>query len=531
MIRMPSGRARVCALACTAFAILAIVSPAQDMSLLFSLSGWVAAGLIAAIALWRALETGPQVETAASRPQDSNALLLIGKPDETDSWRLALAGSSTWTVVGTVDPERLKAAAEAMSVRNACVLSQDLGYQQRRELLAMAAEAGIKLWTAGRLEGDQSAHSRLRRWRIDDVLLGDSADHDDAGVNEFLAGKVVLVTGAGGSIGAELCRQIARHQPSLLVLVELSEFALYSIEQLLGDEFPHIPLAAIVCDVKSEGRVQQVMQRFKPGVVFHAAAYKHVPLMEGGNAWEAIRNNVLGTFVLARASIEQGVGKFVLVSTDKAVNPTNVMGASKRLAEMVCQAMQQTTPLPKFEMVRFGNVLGSAGSVIPRFEDQISKGGPVTVTHPDMVRYFMSIPEAARLVLQAGSMGLGGEIFVMDMGKPVRILDLAQDMIRLSDQAAGTVPITFAGLRPGEKLFEELLSDDEHTRATTHPRLRIAKAREVPAHWLPGLLAWISSDVEPDEQALRRDLKRWVPEYASPMRPQLRAIGGGRQAR
>jgi FlaA1/EpsC-like NDP-sugar epimerase len=272
------------------------------------------------------------------------------------------------------------------------------------------------------------------------------------------------------------------------------------------------------------------MHQYSPALVFHAAAYKHVPLMEEANAWEAVQNNVLGTYAVARAAIDYGVKKFVFVSTDKAVNPTNVMGATKRLAEMVCQALQAESQT-RFEMVRFGNVLGSAGSVIPKFQEQIDKGGPVTVTHPEMVRYFMSIPEAAQLVLQAGSMGLGGEIFVMDMGEPVKIVDLARDMIRLSELSESEIRIVYTGLRPGEKLFEELLADDEHTRPTPHPKLRIAKAREVDPGWLHGLLDWLrASDKVPADPEVRRDLKRWVPEYQTQVRPKLTAVQPPRAA-
>jgi FlaA1/EpsC-like NDP-sugar epimerase len=499
-------------------------------SIMFGL-GWIlTSALLAGVAVH---SRKPQRSLPSGRSNENARTPILIVTDGAGHKEAAqfLQSSPLWTVAGYCAIDQFVAKTKSSSVQHACMLPTQAGYQERRQLLAQASELGVTLWLTERPEAGGESTTRLRRWRIDDVLLGESAEQVDVGVDELLAGKVVLVTGAGGSIGAELCRQIAGHQPSLLVLMELSEFALYSIEQALGDEFPQLQLAAVVCDVKSEVRVQEIIRRFKPEVVFHAAAYKHVPLMEDGNAWEAIRNNVLGTHVMARAAIEFGVGKFVLISTDKAVNPTNVMGASKRLAEMVCQALQQTTPLPKFEMVRFGNVLGSAGSVIPRFAEQIAKGGAVTVTHPDMVRYFMSIPEAARLVLQAGSMGLGGEIFVMDMGKPVRILDIAQDMIRLSERSEKAIPIAFTGLRPGEKLFEELLSDDEHTRATPHPRLRVAKAREVPLHWLPELLAWTSEESGPDEQTLRRDLKKWVPEYASPVRPQLRAISGGLRAR
>ncbi|MDX2218923.1 MAG: UDP-N-acetylglucosamine 4,6-dehydratase family protein [Burkholderiales bacterium] len=508
--------------------VLAVVA-ALSGSLWLGAAGWIVAG-VACVALAeyaRRLRTTKNVDSAP-RPKRPTPIVLVDCAAERDLMALRFDAGSDWCVVASCVEERFTHEVRRSGAAHACVSCLPASHEQRRDLLERAAELGVTLWLPESERSNADGRNRLRKWRIDDVLLCNAVDSTEMSVRELLAGKVVLVTGAGGSIGGELCRQIAAQQPSLIILFEQSEYALYSIEQQLGDQFPQLPTVAVIGDVKSETRVNDLMRRYQPAVVFHAAAYKHVPLMEDCNAWEALRNNVLGTYVLARAAINHAVDKFVLVSTDKAVNPTNVMGASKRLAEMVCQALQQTTSLPRFEMVRFGNVLGSAGSVIPRFEEQIAKGGPVTVTHPDMVRYFMSIPEAARLVLQAGSMGLGGEIFVMDMGKPIRILNLAQDMIRLSGHGLDRIPIDFSGLRPGEKLFEELLLDGEQTRATPHPRLRVAKAREVPANWLPGLLEWMSAESEPDEHALRRDLKKWVPEYATPIRPQLRAVGGGR---
>jgi FlaA1/EpsC-like NDP-sugar epimerase len=245
----------------------------------------------------------------------------------------------------------------------------------------------------------------------------------------------------------------------------------------------------------------ELMQRHQPSVVFHAAAYKHVPLMENDNVWQAVRNNVEGTQAIARAAVENGVEKFVLISTDKAVNPTNVMGASKRLAEMVCQS------------VRFGNVLGSTGSVIPKFREQIAKGGPVTVTHPEITRYFMSIPEAVQLVLQAGLMGRGGEVLVLDMGEPVRIADLARELIRLSGYTESEIRIAFTGLRPGEKLYEELLANDENSLPTPHPKLRVAQARREGAGWLTELSHWLDTNAETSDAAVKAALARRVPEY------------------
>ncbi len=416
-------------------------------------------------------------------------------------------------VLGPLDD--LRHWAGRLTIKYAIVAMPSASRAVLRHAVDLCTAAGIKVLTVpsfGDLVSGRVTVSQIRRVELDDLLGRDPVTLDNAGLHEWLDERVIMISGAGGSIGAELCRQIARYRPRLLVLFEHNEFALYRIEQEFSEAFPDTPIACAIGDVKNLARVEQVMRRYAPSVVFHAAAYKHVPLMEYGNSWEALQNNVIGTYTLARAALENAVDEFVLISTDKAVNPTNVMGASKRLAEMVCQALQQSSGT-RFVMVRFGNVLGSAGSVIPRFRQQIAKGGPITVTHPEVMRYFMSIPEASQLVLQAGLMGKGGEIFVLEMGEPVKIVDLANTLIRLSGFNDGEIDIVYTGLRPGEKLFEELLADDENTMPTPHPKLRIARARAVEMRWLSGLLAWLSDPKLYGDKQVKSDLAAWLPEY------------------
>jgi FlaA1/EpsC-like NDP-sugar epimerase len=465
-------------------------------------------------------------------------VLVLGAGDAAASLAKDLTKSSDWRLVGFLDDNadkhgrmlngilvlgKLDSLAEwagRLGVSQVIIAMPTSSHQQRKRAINLCNAAQVKALTVPSFDDLMSgkvAVSQLRAIELDDLLGRDPVVLDDAGLHGLLTGKIVMVTGAGGSIGAEMCRQVARFAPATLVLFELSEFALYTIEQELRQTFSALNFVCLIGDVRDAARVDEAMQRYHPSVLFHAAAYKHVPLMERDNAWQAIRNNVLGTWTVAQAAQHYGVDKFVMISTDKAINPTNVMGASKRLAEMVCQALQAAPPVQaeantRFVMVRFGNVLGSTGSVIPKFRAQIAQGGPITVTHPDITRFFMSIPEAAQLVLQAGLMGQGGEIFVLEMGESVKIVDLARDLIRLSGFTEEEIKIEFTGLRPGEKLYEELLADNEHTLPTPHSKLRIAQARQADAAWLTKLLEWVSVTVMADE-AVRSALARWLPEY------------------
>jgi len=459
-------------------------------------------------------------------------VLVLGAGDAAASLAKDLVKNGDWRLVGFLDDDRethgrtlngvqvlgsldsLEEYADRLAVSQVIIAMPASSHQQRKRAIQLCNQANLKALTVPSFDDLMSGKvsvSQLRAIELDDLLGRDPVVLDDAGLHELLEGKTVMVTGAGGSIGSEMCRQIARFAPSRLVLFEANEFAMYTIEQDLKQRFPTLVFVCQIGDVRDAARLDEIMQQHKPTVLFHAAAYKHVPLMEQHNAWQAIRNNVMGTWTVARAAQHHGVNKFVLISTDKAVNPTNVMGASKRLAEMVCQALQPSGST-RFVMVRFGNVLGSTGSVIPKFHAQIAQGGPVTVTHPEITRYFMSIPEAAQLVLQAGLMGNGGEIFVLDMGEPVKIADLAKDLIRLSGFTEDEIRIEFTGLRPGEKLYEELLADSEHTLPTPHPKLRIAQARQADAEWLVELLSWVAASTMADDE-VRAGLAQWVPEY------------------
>jgi FlaA1/EpsC-like NDP-sugar epimerase len=355
--------------------------------------------------------------------------------------------------------------------------------------------------------------SQIRAVDIADLLGREEVSLDLGVIEQFLKDKVILVTGAGGSIGSEMCRQVCRFGPKLLLLIEQAENALFFIDRELRQDFPGVAMEAIICDITDSARINAIFEKHRPDVVIHAAAHKHVPLMEA-NFGEAVKNNIVGTCVVADAADRYGAGSFVMISTDKAVNPTSIMGSSKRIAEMYIQDLN-TTSSTRFVTVRFGNVLGSNGSVVPIFKAQIAAGGPVTVTHPEMRRYFMTIPEASQLVLQAASMGEGGEIFVLDMGEPVKIVDLARELITLSGFRPGEdIEIVFTGLRPGEKLFEELSIRGESMKPTRHPKIavwqNVPMARERIRKGIQDLVAVANSG---NRNLVVQHIRSLVPEY------------------
>ncbi|GKS69108.1 NDP-sugar epimerase, includes UDP-GlcNAc-inverting 4,6-dehydratase FlaA1 and capsular polysaccharide biosynthesis protein EpsC [Nitrosomonas sp. PY1] len=473
---------------------------------------------------------------------EAKLVLIIGAGRTGINLAKDLARSRDWHVVGMLDDDSRKFGARLQGIRvlgkikelpewvqklnvgHVIIAIPSVSHRIYRQALEMCSEARVKVMTVpsySDLISGKAVVSKIREIELDDLLGREPVILDNDGLHELLSKQVILVTGAGGSIGSELCRQLMVFNPARIVFVELNEFALYSVQEEFSARFSKEQLAFVIGDIKDQARMTELFSQFRPSVVFHAAAYKHVPLMEEGNGCQALLNNVLGTYIVAKIAQSFSVKKFVLISTDKAVNPISIMGASKRLAEMVCQALQQSNDLKgtektRFVMVRFGNVLGSTGSVIPKFREQIVGGGPITVTHPDMTRYFMSIPEATQLVLQAGLMGGtedGGEIFVLDMGDPVKIVDLANDLIRLSGLTEEDIQIKFTGLRPGEKIHEELLSTHENTLPTPHEKLRIAQARQVDEEWLEDLLAWLLNVKVLSDADVQEHLAKWVPEY------------------
>ena len=416
-------------------------------------------------------------------------------------------------VLGTTDD--LARLADELSIEQVVIAIDKAESSEIRRIIDICRAIPVQAQIVPSL--NEIAHgrvsvSRIRNVQIEDLLGRDPVKLDDANLHEFLTNKVVMVTGAGGSIGSELVRQITEYEPKVLLLVERTEFALFQIERDLSKNFPQTNFVPLIADICDEPRMSEIFGEYKPEVVFHAAAHKHVPLMEA-NPTEAIKNNIFATKLIGELAGKTGVRDFVLISTDKAVNPTSVMGASKRIAEIVLQNLNQIYPT-NYMAVRFGNVLGSTGSVVPIFREQIEKGKPLTVTDPKMTRYFMTIPEAAQLVLQAGALGAGNEIFILDMGEPVKILDLAEDMIRLSGlKPYEDIDIVFTGIRKGEKLFEELEITGEDLLKTKHPKIFIGNIATFENKEVEHILNEFHQAVEENSSAKIRSLfNQFLPE-------------------
>lgn len=405
--------------------------------------------------------------------------------------------------------------AHELQIDEIIVALPSASQSQVKEILQICQETGCELKVLPGLyqmiNGEISV-SKLRKVEIEDLLGREPIKLQVESVMGYVAGKVILVTGGGGSIGSELCRQIVAHKPKRLIIVDIYENNAYDIQQELKRKSPELDLVVLIASVRNTHRMNSIFETYRPDIVYHAAAHKHVPLMEDSPN-EAIKNNVFGTYKTAKAADKYGVQRFVLISTDKAVNPTNIMGASKRICEMIIQMMNNHSRTD-FVAVRFGNVLGSNGSVIPLFKKQIEQGGPVTVTHPEIIRYFMTIPEAVSLVLQAGALAKGGEIFVLDMGEPVKILDLAKNLIRLSGfKPFEDIPIEFTGLRPGEKLYEELLMSEEGLRETENKLIHIGKPIEFDEERFRKELEELRKTADQDSEAIRQKVQEIVPTY------------------
>jgi FlaA1/EpsC-like NDP-sugar epimerase len=464
---------------------------------------------------------------------DRRPLIIIGAGEAAASLLRMLSASREWQVVGLLDDDptrqgrelfghRVVAGLESVGdvarrtgARDVIIAMPEASGAQRRRAAELCLAAGLRASTLPPLDdliAQRAGLSDVRRLDLDDLLGRDPVRIDGSTVSAMVTGKTVLITGAGGSIGRELCRQVARLQPKRLVFLEQGEYALYQLVEEFRSELPNIAITPLLGDVKDARRVDQVFASLQPEVIFHAAAYKHVALVEALNESPALNNNAYGTHVVAAAAVRHGADRFVLVSTDKAVQPSNVMGATKRLAEMLCQAHQRTGTT-QFTIVRFGNVLGSAGSVVPKFSEQIARGGPVTVTHPDVTRYFMSIPEAVQLVLQSAALGMPGQIFVLEMGEPLKILDLARHMIALQGRRPDEIEIVFTGLGDGEKLHEELVNRSEHADPTPHPKIRVVRATAPDTAWLDRASGELRNHLITGGEA-RALLARLVPELA-----------------
>lgn len=414
--------------------------------------------------------------------------------------------------------ESIVSAAAQYQIDEIIIAMPSVSRKKIAEIAKICNETGCELKTLPgvyQLVNKEVRVSQLRHVEIEDLLGRDPVSVDLSAITGYLGARVVLVTGGGGSIGSELCRQIAEAKPKQLIIVDIYENNAYEIQQELKRKYPKLNLVVLIASVRNTNRMNAIFEQYRPNIVFHAAAHKHVPLMEDSPN-EAIKNNVFGTLKTVQAADRYGVERFVLISTDKAVNPTNIMGASKRICEMIVQAYSRRSKT-EFVAVRFGNVLGSNGSVIPLFKQQIKEGGPVTVTHPDIIRYFMTIPEAVSLVLEAGAFAHGGEIFVLDMGEPVKIVDLAKNLIRLSGYIPNEdIMIEYTGLRPGEKLYEERLMEEEGLAKTANDRISVAKPIEMEDELFLDSLAVLKDAVYEETGEVRQMVRKIVPTYKMP---------------
>ena len=431
--------------------------------------------------------------------------------DSQEKWGRYIQGIK---VVGGRD--RILEAAAEYDIDEIIIAIPSLSRQKLAGLLDICKETKCRLQVLPaiyQLVNGEVSVSKLRNVEVEDLLGREPVRVDMDSILGYVQGKTVLITGGGGSIGSELCRQIAAHHPGQLIIVDIYENNAYDIQQELKKTHPEMKLTVLIASVRNAERLNWIFKNYRPDIVYHAAAHKHVPLMEDSPC-EAVKNNVFGTFNTAMAAALYHTQRFVMISTDKAVNPTNIMGASKRICEMIVQAFNSEYPDTNFVAVRFGNVLGSNGSVIPLFKKQIAAGGPVTVTDPNIIRYFMTIPEAVSLVLQAGAYAKGGEIFVLDMGKPVRILDLAENLIKLSGYKVGEdIKIEFTGLRPGEKLYEEMLMDEEGLRDTANSQIHIGKPLDIDRDRFFSQLIELKKAAYVESPDIREYVKAIVPTY------------------
>ncbi len=452
---------------------------------------------------------------ALARQIHSNRRLnyrIVGFVDEDPSRQ----GSRLGGIPFLASPNDAVRTAKEYQVSDILTVAHSISGNSLRNVVEQCRHAGIRVRMIPSVDEliNGTYTLQIRDVNISDLLRRESVQLDGCRIGEMLSGRRVLVTGAGGSIGSEICRQILPHNPERLILVERAENALFSVQQELQCIPAGVPLSPCVADIGDRKRMSFLLRKYRPQIIFHAAAHKHVPLMED-NAGEAIKNNVIGTRKLADLADEHAVERFVLISTDKAVHPASIMGLTKQIAERYVHAMSEISAT-RFIVVRFGNVLGSAGSVVPIFQEQIRRGGPITITDPEMLRFFMTIPEASQLVLEAAALGGGGEVFVLDMGEPVRIIDLAHDLIRLSGLSLDEIGVRIIGPRPGEKLREEIYHEEERTLPTPHPKVRIANHRDGSLATVRSLIGELARLADESEDVIRQALRRLVPEYVPP---------------